>query len=230
MSLSRPIEPEELALMASTAFEIPTLVERADLPLIEGWELPALLECHPHEAVERVRRLGLTPLPPEEVAENLYILCGGGLLYLGRFTRGAIPPCALSGGARCADALALHSHPIPLPIPTPEDLESSWALGYRAECVISLLDGKTAALFCVDLRGLKPSEELQEVYEEVARSLLTLSKYLLVGDEEGVLLLPFPSREEALRLLKEYADAISSLTRIYYARLSLSDGRLEVGA
>ncbi len=213
------------SVIASAAFTAPSLsMDERYLPLVDRALAYKIVNSYIDEALELVNDVGIKPIPMDKLAEDSYLMCGESLIYIGRFYGGSVPPLALAKTMEVCytrkAVASLHTHPIPLHIPTPDDIVSSKQLGIETECVLSKVGRDRARALCV-----KPMTTWDSVIRasEIVLSKLTdsISKYIVVGEDDYLFLLPFPTPIEAENLEKLFIGDLRGRAEILVIDIDL---------
>ncbi len=192
------------SVIASAALTAPSLsIDEQYLPLVDRALAYKIVNSYIDEALKLVKDVGIEPIPMDKLAEDGYLMCGESLIYIGRFYGGSVSPLALAKTIEVCytrkAVVSLHTHPIPLHIPTPDDIVSSKQLGIETECVLSKVNRDRARAICVKPRTTWDS--VVRASEAVLNKLIdSISKYIVVGDDDYLFLLPFPTPIEAENL------------------------------
>jgi len=212
-----------IELLASTAFEAPSILDISNLPIIEGSMALRLSKMYTDEALEALSQLGLRPLPTSTLAEDVYVPCNTSLLFIGRFSNGEIHPYhIIKHQSLCSSKLLLHTHPVPVPIPSPEDIISAMQIGYRIECVLSRTSKTRAIMLCVE--PVKSWKEIMHMYDSIAEDVLKVSRYLVAGNSNEVKFLPMPTDSEAVFMAEKFRKHVESYANILHVDIDLRDG------
>ncbi|MCS7111615.1 MAG: hypothetical protein N3D82_00030 [Ignisphaera sp.] len=216
------IDEEAIALMASTAYSIPSLFDFDLLPIIDRSHVIKMIDMFMDEAITYIDGLGVEPLPAKYVKEDAYILCDDLLNYIGEFEGGLIPQqIILTHISRCGKVAMLHSHPIPIPIPTVEDVLSSLQIGYRVECIISKSSDYLATMLC--LEPLESWNSVASALHSIGGNMLESTKYIVIGDGPQIEFLPFPNIAEQSSIIQNFIGILSIHASVLYARIDLVD-------
>ncbi len=215
------ISEDGVALMVSTAYSIPSLIDIIDiLPIVDRNHVIRMIDMFIDEAIMYIKNLGVKPLSTKYIKEDAYILCNDLLNYIGEFEGGFIPqPTILKYISRCGKAAILHSHPIPMPIPTIEDLMSSYQIGYNVECVISKSSDCLAVMIC--LEPLESWKDTISALYGIDNYILKSINYIVVGDDSQIEFLPFPNTTEQNNIIQLFIETITKYAKILYARIDL---------
>ena len=117
---------------------------------------------------------------------------------------------------------SLHTHPIPLHIPTPDDIVSSKQLGIDTECVLSKVGRDCARAICVKPRTTWDS--IIRAAENVLDTLIdSISKYIVVGDDDYLFLLPFPTPIEVETLERLFIRSLRGRAEILVMNIDLDN-------
>ncbi len=220
-----PIVKEDIiATMLSTAYTIPSLFNISKkLPLLDIDYVMKFTNMYTDEIHDILRKMDVKPLPMRYLKEDIYILCGDILIYLGRFSGGLIPSEILvSQEKRCRTTLVLHSHPVPLPLPTLEDFISSSQLGYSIECVISKVDHRFADMLCIEPRD-SWNNIIEKMGKNVDRFYSIFKKYIVFEEKQDMLFVPFPNKEEVVSAIDLVNNIINDEAEVIYAGFDMKD-------
>ncbi|MEM0026739.1 MAG: hypothetical protein QXT53_02915 [Ignisphaera sp.] len=219
------IDHELIGVMASTAYEAPSIVNFSEIPFVNSFVVRKAIDMYMDEAIKFVYDdIKLKPISYEVLAEDAYALCNNGLLmYIGRFAEGMIPSNKLYRQFKdvCRGRIFLHTHPVPIPIPSPEDIVSAHQIGYEVECVISKISSDRAILTC--LKPLNGWNNVLEDYKEVEKMILSISRFVVAGDRNTITFLPFPTVEEVEELIKYYRKQLSNSAISIHVNIDLAN-------
>ncbi|MEM4515090.1 MAG: hypothetical protein QXO42_02610 [Ignisphaera sp.] len=216
------INEDDIALLISTAYSIPSLLDMNVLPVIDRSHVIKMVEMFMDEAIMYVRNLGIEPLSSKYIKEDIYMLCDNLLKYIGEFEGGLIPQAdILKHISGCSTIAVLHSHPIPIPVPTLEDLISSSQIGYNVECVISKSSSCLATMVCME--PLKTWRDVISAFYDINDYFLESARYIVVGDHSQIEFLPFPNTDEQNNMIRVFIEVLSRYAKISYARIDLAN-------
>ncbi len=219
------IDHELIGVMASTAYEAPSIVNFSEIPFVSSSIVRKAIDMYMDEAIKFVYDdIKLKPISYEALAEDAYTLCNNGsLIYIGRFAEGMIPSSRLYKQYKdvCRGRIFLHTHPVPIPIPSPEDVVSASQIGYEVECVVSKISGDRAVLTC--LKPLNGWDNVLEDYREVEKMILNISRFVVAGDGSTITFLPFPTAEEVEELIKYYRKLLSNSATLIHVSIDLTN-------
>jgi hypothetical protein len=212
-----------IELLASTAFEVPSIFDINNLPLVSSDIAKKLAEVYMDEAINFVLSLGVKPLSASFLAEDIYTLCNDDvLLFIGRFLGGLVPAIHIyKYRAFCKSNLFLHSHPIPVSIPSPEDILSATQMGYGIECVISKVSKLRAVLTCIE-----PSADWDKImakYDSITEKVFNVSRFVVVGNGNNISFLPMPTTSEIFSLLSSYKKLMEPYAKVLYVDIDLNN-------
>lgn len=222
------ISEDAIALMASAAYSVPSIIDMHTPPVIDRIHVIKMVNMFMDEAIKYVSSLGIKPLPIAYVREEVHILCDDLLSYVGEFEGGTIPQqIILKHTSSCSGRVAvLHSHPTPIPVPTIEDVISSLQIGYRVECVISKSSNRVATIVCVE--PLRSWINVATALYNISESVLTSTRYIVVGDDMQIKFLPFPNTTEQNTIIQAFIKILSKHASILYARIDLAENLYDV--
>jgi len=211
-----------IELLASTAFEAPSILEINNLPVVNNDIVKKLIEVYMDEAIDFILSLGLKPLSTSFLAEDVYTLCNeNSLLFIGRFLGGLIPAAHIYRyRTLCKSNLFLHSHPIPMPIPSPEDVISAAQIGYDVECVVSRISSFKAMLTCIE--PLKDWDRVIANYDTIAEKVLNVARFVVVINKGDMSFLPMPSIDEISSLLLIYKKVLERYAEVLYVDIDIN--------
>jgi hypothetical protein len=209
-------------LLASTAFEAPSIFDISNPPIISNDIVKRLVEVHMDEAIDFIMSLGIKPLLASFLAEDIYALCNeNSLLFIGRFLGGLVPATYIyKYRALFRSNLFLHSHPVPLPIPSPEDIVSATQIGYDVECVVRKISSRRAMLTCIE-----PFTDWSKViasYDNIVEKVLSVARYVVTIDGSDMKFLPMPSVDEVFSLLSSFKKVLEPYAKVLYVDIDLS--------
>ncbi|NPA96421.1 MAG: hypothetical protein GXO32_02315 [Crenarchaeota archaeon] len=200
--------------------------ELVKAPAIESYVNQALIprdlayryaNMYQDDVIADLSRRGIKPLDSSALEELVYALYDGGVAYIGKGTAGALYVDSLMPSTMARNVVAmLHTHPVPIPIPTPEDLASAANIGYRTECVASR-DSKHVDIVCVTPR--RKWSEAVEACSKLGRSVLSVERFLVIGNSEGIAFVPMPSPREKDLLIEDMITAMSPVAKVEVVRV-----------
>ncbi|MDK6028236.1 hypothetical protein QPL79_02505 [Ignisphaera sp. 4213-co] len=217
---------ELIGLMASTAYEIPSVVGFSDLPFVGNAIVKKTISMYMDEATKYVYDvIGLKPLSLNLLMEDAYALCNNeSLVYIGRFVEGLIPAHEIYSQykSQCKSTIFLHSHPIPLPLPSPEDILSAYQLDYEAECVISKVSKSKAVLTCI--KPMNGWKDVIYIFNALIEKVLEISQFIVVGNKDKISFLPFPTEKEINEIISYSKKRLEPYAHLIHVDIDLLNG------
>ena len=199
-------------VVASIAATAPSIdVAEARRSLVDRSTAMRIVDMYLDEALELLRKLDIVPLGIDKAREVAYAICGTSAVELGSFGI-EIPQHSLRNEI-CTDLVGyIHTHPVPLPIPTPEDAVSSYQLRSRVECIATKVDGHGIAT-CIEVDDVGAWMEVTKVVEDMSEKVVESPRYVVVGDDNGIFLLPYPDKSFAIELTREFVRRMRAVAR-----------------
>ncbi len=145
-------------------------------------------------------------LNTKSLIEHAYLIGDDSLVYVSSDLMGVRGDKVYLSYRKCSTCVGLfHTHPIPLPIPTPSDAMNASTRNSMVECIGSLINYEPVIVCMKPRRNWRDIACRLEEFSKVIEENTTMYAPVIIDDY--IAMAPYPSPNNAWRILEEFEDA-----------------------